>query len=64
MFKIELGPRVALDKEWLDRADDRIFCRCGDRMLGEEPRYEDAREDENAKVWNELVHEKLVFGAL
>ncbi len=46
----------ALEEEWLDRTDDRIFFRCGDRMFGEEPRYEDDREGENEKGWNELVH--------
>ena len=64
VVKIELGPEVALEEERLDRTDNRIFCRCGDRMLGQEPRYEDGRENENAKGWNELIHEKSVFGAL
>ena len=54
----------ALEEEWLDRTDDRIFFRCGDRMLGEEPRYENGQEGENEKGWNKLVHEKSVFGAL
>jgi hypothetical protein len=51
----------ALEKEWLDRTDDRIFFRCRDRSLREESRYEDGRENEKTKGWNEVVHERISF---